>query len=152
MDQVYQSKITSSSKQIATEHSLKMISDKGTNRKRILFVDDDADETAVIKMGLTRHGFEVVTFVEPKSALENFQAGVYNLLLLDILMKGMDGFELYENLRKIDENVQICFISASDSSYEKYKRLYPEFKNECFIEKPITIKELAARIDSILGN
>ena len=65
-------------------------------------------------------------------------------------MKGLGGFELYEKMRKIDENIHICFISASDT-YEKYKRLYPEIQKECFIQKPVTIKNLAKTIESILS-
>jgi DNA-binding response OmpR family regulator len=122
-----------------------------TNRKRILFVNDDVDTTAVIRTGLIRHGFEVDAFVDPKLALQNFKAATYDLLLLDVILKGIDGFELYDNMRKIDNNVQICFISASNT-YEKYKKTYPEIRNECFIEKPITIKKLADMIKSILGN
>jgi two-component system, OmpR family, response regulator ChvI len=128
--------------------------EKATNhrKKRILFVNDDTDTTAVMKVGLSRHGFEVETFVDSKSALQNFQAGMYDLILLDVLMKGLDGFELYNEMRKIDENIQICFISASNSFYEKYKSLYPEIQNECFIQKPVRIKELANTIGAILRN
>jgi DNA-binding response OmpR family regulator len=122
---------------------------KAANRKRILFVNDDADTTAVIKRGLTLQGFEVETFIDPKSALQNFKTGMYDLLLLDVLMKGLGGFELYEKMRKIDENIHICFISASNTA--KYKRLYPEIQKECFIQKPVTIKNLAKTIASILS-
>jgi two-component SAPR family response regulator len=55
-------------------------------------------------------------------------------------------------MRKIDENIQICFISASNMLYEKYKKLYPGIEKEWFIQKPITIKKLANIIDSILEN
>jgi DNA-binding response OmpR family regulator len=119
-------------------------------KKKILFVNDDADTTAVMKVGLNRHGFEVDTFVDSKLALQNFKAGVYDLLLLDVLTKGLDGFELYDKMRKIDENIQICFISASNTFYEKYKSLYPGTQKERFIQKPIKIKELANTIESIL--
>ena len=119
-------------------------------RKRILFVNDDVDTTAVIKEGLKRYGYEVETFVDSNLALQNFKEGTYDLLLLDVLMKGLDGFELYNKMRKIDENIQICFISASNTFYEKYKRLYPEIQEECFIEKPLGIKNLASIIDKIL--
>ena len=100
-------------------------------KKKILFVNDDADTTAVMKVGLNRHGFEVDTFVDSKLALRNFKAGLYDLLLLDVLMKGLDGFELYNEMREIDENIQICFISASNTFYEKYKSLYPGIQKEC---------------------
>ena len=104
-------------------------------KKKILFVNDDADTTAVMKVGLNRHGFDVDTFVDSKLALQNFKAGEYDLLLLDVLMKGIDGFEL---------------ITASNTFYEKYKRSYPGIQKECFIQKPIRIKELANTIESIL--
>ncbi|MDP9287702.1 MAG: response regulator [Thermoproteota archaeon] len=71
---------------------------------------------------------------------------------MDVLMKGLDGFELYNNMRNIDENVQVCFITASNTFFEKYKKLYPGIEKECFIQKPTTIKKLATIIDSILEN
>jgi two-component system aerobic respiration control sensor histidine kinase ArcB len=121
-------------------------------RKEFCLLMTIQTQTAVMKVGLSRHGFEVETFVDSKSALQNFKAGMYGLILLDVLMKGLDGFELYNKMRKIDENIQICFISASKSFYEKYKSLYPEIQNECFIQKPIRIKELANSIGTILRN
>jgi len=136
------------------QHSKNLDEDKTTDqrKKRILFVNDEADTTAVMKKGLSHHGFEVEAFVDSKSALQNFKAGVYDLLLLDVLMKGLDGFDLYNQMRKIDENILICFISASNMFYEKYKKLNPRIEKEWFIQKPITNKRLAKIIDSILEN
>jgi CheY-like chemotaxis protein len=105
--------------------------DKATNhrKKRILFVDDDADTTAVICMGLSRHGFEVEAFVDSKLALHNFKPGLYDLLLLDVLMKGLDGFKLYDKMRKIDEiygyalhQHQICFTGNTRINILKFRR------------------------------
>jgi DNA-binding response OmpR family regulator len=120
------------------------------SKKRILFVNDDQDTITVIKTRLTRHGLEIETFVDPELALQNFKAGKYDLLLLDVLIKGIGGFELYDKMRKIDKNIQICFISASNTSFEEYKKLFPEIHEQCFIQKPITIKNLANTIESIL--
>gem|GEM_PF-1135483 len=64
-------------------------------------------------------------------------------------MKRLDGVELYNRMRNIDENVQVCFITASNTFFEKYKKQYPGIEKECFIQKPITIKNLANTIDSI---
>ena len=121
-----------------------------THKKRILFVNDDADTIVVVEMGLTQHGFKVDAFEDSKTVLQNFKARLYDLVILDVLMKGLDSFELYNRLREIDENVQICFITASNTFYEKYKKLYPRIEKECFIQKPITIKKLATIINSIL--
>ena len=70
---------------------------------------------AVIKLGLSRHRFEVDAFVDSQSALQNIEPSVYDLLLLDVLMKGLDGLELYDKMRKIDEYIRVCFISASNT-------------------------------------
>ena len=122
------------------------------HKRRILFVNDDSDTTTVVKMGLTHHGFKVDAFEDSKTALQNFKADTYDLIILDVLMKGYDGFKLYNKMKKIDKNIQICFITASNTFYEKYKKLYPGIEKECFIQKPITIKKLANKIDTILGN
>jgi len=94
---------------------------------------------AIVLVGLTRYyGYEVETFVDPNLALQNFKACTYDLLLLDVRVRGSDGFgfELYNKLRKIDEKIQLCFVAASNTSYEKYKRLYPEIQEEYYIQKP----------------
>jgi DNA-binding response OmpR family regulator len=74
-------------------------------KKRILFVNDDEDTADVIKEGLSIHGYEVEAFVDPNLALQNFKASNYDLLPLDVRMRGLNGFELYNKLRKIDENI-----------------------------------------------
>ena len=107
-----------------------------THKKRILFVNDDADTIVVVEMGLTQRGFKVDAFEDSKTVLQNFKARLYDLVILDVLMKGLDSFELYNRLREIDENVQICFITASNTFYEKYKKLYPRIEKEGFIQKP----------------
>jgi DNA-binding response OmpR family regulator len=128
------------------------LSEENTNqgKKRVLFVNDDVDTTTVIKEGLSKHGYEVETFVDPNLALQNFKVSYYDLLLLDVRMRGLNGFELYNKMRKIDENIKVCFISASNTFYEKYKRLYPEVQEECYIQKPLRIKNLAGIIGKIL--
>jgi two-component system, OmpR family, response regulator ChvI len=117
-----------------------------------LFVNDDVDTTAVIKEGLSMHGYEVETFVDPNLALQNFKESNYDLLLLDVRMRGLNGFELYNKMRKVDKNIKVCFISASNTFYEKYKRLYPEVQEKCYIQKPLRIKNLAGIIGKILVN
>ena|SRR5438128_2413574 len=93
---------------------------------------------------------EVEAFGDPKLVFQNFKPGAYDLLQLDVLMKGIYGFELYNKMRKIDQNIRICFISASNIFYGKYKHQYPEIEKECFIQKPLTIKKLANIIDSTI--
>jgi DNA-binding NtrC family response regulator len=64
-----------------------------SERKKILFVDDDSDITTISKAGLERNGFEVQTFGSPISALENFRPGSYDLLVVDIKMRDMNDLD-----------------------------------------------------------
>jgi DNA-binding response OmpR family regulator len=82
--------------------------------KRILLVDDEQDVTYTIKIVLENNGFLVDSYNDPTLALSNFKLGVYDLLLLDIRMPKMNGFDLYQRIRKIDSNVKICFLTASE--------------------------------------
>ena len=74
-----------------------------TDNKRILLVDDEPDVTVTFKMGLESKGYKVDAFNDPDEALANFKMGMYNLLLLDIKMPKMNGFQLYEELEKMDK-------------------------------------------------
>jgi two-component system aerobic respiration control sensor histidine kinase ArcB len=124
---------------------------KKKKREKILFVDDDPDITMLSKTALERNGFEVQTFETPISALENFKPGSYDLLLLDIKMRDMDGFELYDKLRKMDNNISVCFLTAASEYYDKYKQRYPWLAKECFITKPVAFERLVNTIDSVLN-
>ena len=124
-------------------------SEKNKKKNRILFVDDDPDITWLYKTALERNGFEVQTFESPVSALDNFKPGSYDLLVIDIKMREMDGFELYDKLRKMDNNINVCFLTAAQEYYEKYKGRYSS--EECFITKPIALKNLVNTINSILS-
>jgi len=118
-------------------------------RKKILFVDDEPDITWLSKTVLERNGFEVQTFESPVSALDNFKPGSYDLLVIDIKMREMDGFELYDKLRKMDNNINVCFLTAAQEYYDKYKERYSS--EECFITKPIALKNLVNTINSVLN-
>jgi DNA-binding LytR/AlgR family response regulator len=92
----------------------------------------------------------VDTYANPKSALSDFKAGAYDLILLDIKMPEMNGFELYEELMKVDEKPKICFITAYETYYEVLKKDFPELDVGCFIKKPILISDLAKRVKDVL--
>jgi len=124
-------------------------SKNNNKKKKILFVDDEPDITWLSKTVLERNGFEVQTFESPVSALDNFKPGSYDLLVIDIKMREMDGFELYDKLRKMDNNINVCFLTAAQEYYDKYKERYSS--EECFITKPIALKSLVNTINSILS-
>ncbi|HEX2124706.1 MAG TPA: response regulator, partial [Nitrososphaeraceae archaeon] len=88
--------------------------------KRVLLVDDEPDLNLTLKMVLEENGFKVDSFTDPLSALENFKgesAGMYELLILDMKMPGINGFELYRQIKKIDDKVKVCFLTASEMYY-----------------------------------
>ena len=76
-------------------------------KNRILIVDDEDDVNLLFKMVLEDNGYKVDTFNDPLAALQNFTAGSYDLLLLDMVMPNMNGFELYQKIRTIDDKAKI---------------------------------------------
>lgn len=86
----------------------------------------------------------------PVEALSNFKAGKYDLLLLDIMMPKMNGFELYQQLQNIDNKVKVCFITAYEIYSRALRDLFPTMEVDCFIAKPIGKKELVSKINSEL--
>ena len=115
--------------------------------KKILIVDDDPDITNTFSIGLEDTGlFAVETYNDSMEALSNFQPNLYDFVLLDIKMPKMSGFELYDKIKKLDSKVKVCFISAYDPYSDELKEEFLSLKIECFIPKPIQIKELVERI------
>ena len=122
---------------------------KTNSKKKILLVDDEQDITTVVKRGLEQTGkYTVDAFNRPKDALANFKAGVYDLLIIDIKMPGMTGFQLYKELIKIDPRPKICFITAFEMYYDEFKKLFPSLDVKCFIRKPVTISDLTKEVDA----
>ena len=113
-------------------------------QKRVLVVDDEPDLTMVCSLALQYHGFKVDAFNDSQEALSNFRPGYYDLVILDIKMPKMDGFELYEKIKERDDKVKICFLTASESYYEEFrKKEYSALDKNLFIKKPIDNEESA---------
>jgi two-component system, OmpR family, response regulator ChvI len=118
-----------------------------SKKARILIVDDEEDITLILKKGLENYGYEIDTFNDPLLALSSFRAGSYDLILLDIRMPKMDGFELYEQLQNIDGRVRICFMTAYEVYTEALKELFPDsYSSICFIKKPFSVQDFVERI------
>ena len=116
------------------------------SRLRILLVDDEPDITAILKLILEQNGFAVDTFNDPSLALSNYKIGKYGLLLLDIKMPKMDGFELYREIKNIDNNVGVIYITAYEIYHEGIKENFPQLSDENFILKPFPIEDLVEKI------
>jgi DNA-binding response OmpR family regulator len=114
--------------------------------KTVLIVDDEPDVKLALKIALEENGFEVDAFDDPIIALDNFRKGVYDLLILDIKMPKMHGFELYTEIRKIDNEVKVCFLTAGEMYYGAYADI---FAKNIFIRKPIQNQDLIKQINEI---
>jgi DNA-binding NtrC family response regulator len=124
-------------------------------KAKILVVDDEPDVTYTLKATLEETGFfDIYPFNEPSLVLSNFRPNMYDLAILDIRMPQMNGFELFHEIRKIDENVKVCFLTAVSELTEyttAIKKTYPPLDENCIIKKPIDNMELAKQINRILN-
>ena len=121
--------------------------------KKILIVDDEPDNASIFTMGLEDGGFKVDSFTDPSLALSTFKSDhkKYQLLILDIKMPEMNGFELYEEIRKIDNNVKTCFLTAFGEGYtEEFGRRFSSSINVSFIRKPIRVDDLVKKVNEMM--
>ncbi len=120
-------------------------------RKKILVVDDEADLTLLSRLTLEYRGYEVDTFNDSQDALLNFKPGYYDLVILDIKMPKMDGFQVYNEIKKKDQKAKVCFLTASELYYEQFrKREYDAIDKDLFIRKPIENEELLKEVNRII--
>ena len=120
-------------------------------QKKILVVDDEPDLTMNCSLALEYHGFKVDTFTDPRKALSNYKPGYYDLVILDIKMPKMDGFELYDKIKKKDDKVKICFLTASELYYEEFrKKEYSALDKNLFLKKPIDNDDLLKEVNKIM--
>ena len=135
-----------------------VVKDKQRFWKRILIIDDDDDTIVTFKAGIedtnnntdVNKRIEVHTSNNPVMALSEFKPNFYDLLLVDINMPHMDGFELCEKILAIDINVKVCFMSSAEINLEALREIYPSLSLGCFIRKPVTLDYLVERIMSEL--
>jgi DNA-binding response OmpR family regulator len=125
--------------------------DERIRGKQIMIVDDDSDLTLFYRISLEYYGFVVDTFNEPKEALSSFKPNYYDLVILDIKMPEMDGFELYREIKERDPNAKACFLTASELYYKEFRtKEYSALDKELFIRKPIGNEELIKEIKRLI--
>ncbi|MGI0019413.1 MAG: response regulator [Nitrososphaera sp.] len=125
---------------------------KAQRQPAVMIVDDELDILITVKMVLNKSGFQNVDiFSDPLRALADFKADKYDLVVLDIRMPEMSGYDLYREIRKQDKNVRVCFVSAFEDYFQEFSKLFPNDKAECFMRKPMTMSELLQKIKERLA-
>ena len=123
--------------------------------KKILLVDDEPDITYTIQKILEDHGFKVDSFNDPILVLNNYKAYFYDLVILDIKMPNMDGFELYLKIREMDPKVKICFLTVIATFNEDFRKtrlaLGKTISEDYFIQKPVEMDDLLKKLTSIMN-
>jgi len=132
-----------------------MENDVKTKTKKILLVDDEPDLTYTIKRILEDNGFKVDSFNDPILALKHYKVNFYALVILDIKMPKMDGFELYLKIREKDPKVKICFLTVIGMFNEEFRKirlaLGKTINEDYFIQKPIKTEDLIKKLTSIMN-
>ena len=122
--------------------------------KRIMIIDDDEDTNLLFKIvleGSDHNRIKVDSYNDPFVAIENFMPSLYDLLLINVSMPKMNGFELYYRVKALDNKVKVCFLTAGEMYYEIIRRdVFPDLDVNCFIGKPIANKDLLKQVKEIL--
>jgi two-component system response regulator ChvI len=111
-----------------------------------LVVDDESDIALTIKKALEREDFEVDAFTDPQKAIESFEPRKYAMLLTDVRMPDMSGFELYREVRKRDGEIRVAFMTAFEVNKDEFRKVLPSTDVKCFFKKPIRVDELVERV------
>ena len=115
-------------------------------KTRIMVVDDDPNIRQLVSLYLEKEGFEVTAAERGDDAVKAFRASPPNLMLLDVMLPGMDGWQVCREVRKIS-NIPIIMLTAKDETFDKVLGL--ELGADDYIVKPFDMKELVARIKAV---
>ena len=114
---------------------------------KILLVNDDPNIRQLVNLYLVKEGFEVIMASRGDEALKLFKESPPNLMLLDIMLPGMDGWQVCREVRKVS-NIPIIMLTAKDETFDKVLGL--ELGADDYVVKPFETKEIVARIKAVL--
>src|SRR5581483_397167 len=118
--------------------------------RKVAIVDDEVDITTVLKKGLEQNGFSVDAFNDPQEALASFNPDHYDLMIIDIRMPKLNGFDLYREIRKKDNKIKVCFLTAFEIYYEEFRKMFPTIDVRAFVRKPVSISALVKQVNTTI--
>ncbi|HYJ02206.1 MAG TPA: response regulator [Nitrososphaeraceae archaeon] len=123
---------------------------------RIMVVDDERDILSIVKRGLeSKNRFQVEIFIDAESALASLKENsnnYYDLVLTDIRMPKINGFELYRRIKESNPSMKIVFITAFEINKEEFSKVIPSLDVVDFISKPVSMSTLISKLNSILNH
>ena len=128
---------------------------KGNKLARIMVVDDEKDILRIIKRDLeVTNEFQVETFssgIEALNAFKKHDLGYYDVIITDIRMPKMNGFELYRQVKELSQSTKIAFITAFEINKDEFNKVLPSIEVKDFIIKPIDMDDLIFKIKSMIS-
>lgn len=117
-------------------------------KPRILLVEDEETLLEAIKLNLEMEDYEVVAVSDGSNVLSTFKNERFNLVILDVMLPGVDGFTLCEKIRLEDENTPILFLTAKDTSADRIRGF--KVGADDYLTKPFNLEELLLRVKVLL--
>ncbi|MDN7125894.1 response regulator transcription factor [Pseudidiomarina sp. 1APR75-33.1] len=115
---------------------------------KLLLVDDDAELSSMLEQILTKEGFQLTLAADGETGLERALSGSYDLILLDVMLPGIDGFQLLQRLRQQARNTPVLMLTARGDDDDRVAGL--ELGADDYLPKPFYPRELVARIKALL--
>jgi two-component SAPR family response regulator len=126
-------------------------------KRKVMVIDCDVDVTYSVKRIFEETGvFEVDAFNSPARALSSFVNNSYDIVILDIKMRDMDDFELYEKIKLLNSKVKVCFLN-SVFDFSPYIAIYPDIldtiedNGDRIVDKPVGSKQLIIEINKLVS-
>jgi len=116
--------------------------------KRILLVEDEEHLNEAIKMNLEMEGHDVIPVFRGKEALQKFSEGRFDLIILDVMLPEISGFDICQTIRLEDDQVPILFLTAKNSGQDRITGL--KLGGDDYLGKPFNLEELILRVEKLL--
>jgi DNA-binding response OmpR family regulator len=115
--------------------------------RRALIIEDNQESARILKNELQSKGqFQVDLYTDPFSSLQNFKAGLYDVVLIDLILAKTSNNEICSKIMHMDKKVKICYMSGTYQNYEEVREMFPESERECFISRPVETQVLLEKL------